>query len=346
MKKIIITLLLICFVIAAVFAWIIFGSGTSFSENKKYLFIYTGKATQQDVMGFVKDNNLVDQPALFSWVAARLGVWKRLKPGRYEIKKGESIFRINRTLRNGVQSPVNLVINKVRTNEDLAALLAKNFETDSTAAADFINNPDSLSTLGVNAATLMTLIIPNTYTLFWNMPVGKIIRRLKSEQENFWEKNERMEKAQALGFSPVQVSIIASIVEEETNKNDEKGNVASVYINRYNKGMALGADPTIKFAMHDFTLKRIYLKYLDVVSPYNTYKNKGLPPGQICTPSAKTIDAVLNSPKTEYLFFVAKSDFSGRHTFSTTYAEHLMHAKEFSKAQDKQALIRQQKNNQ
>ena len=346
MKKIIITLLLIGFVIAAIFAWLIFGSGTGFLENKKYLFIYTGRATQQDVMGFVKDNNLVDQPALFGWVAARLGVWKRLKPGRYEIKKGESIFRMSRTLRNGVQSPVNLVINKVRTNEDLAALLAKNFETDSTTAANFINNTDSLSTLGVNAATLMSLIIPNTYTLFWNMPVGKIIRRLKSEQENFWEKNERMEKAQALGFSPVQVSIIASIVEEETNKNDEKGNVASVYINRYNKGMALGADPTIKFAMHDFGLKRIYLKYLDVVSPYNTYKNKGLPPGPICTPSAKTIDAVLNSPKTEYLFFVAKSDFSGRHTFSTTYAEHLMHAKEFSKAQDEQALIRQQKNNQ
>ena len=282
---------------------------------------------------------------MFNWVAARLGVWKRLKPGRYEIKKGESILNITRMLRNNRQTPVNLIINKVRTNEDLVNLLAKNFETDSVTVADYISNTDSLNSLGVNTETLMTLIIPNTYTMFWNTPPGKIFRRLKSEKEAFWEKNDRITKAKNIGFSPEQVAIIASIVEEETNKNDEKGNVASVYINRYNKGMALGADPTIKFAMKDFGLKRIYLKYLDVVSPYNTYRNKGLPPGPICTPSAKTIDAVLNAPKTEYLFFVAKSDFSGYHTFSTNYAEHLQHAKEFSKAQDEQALIRQQKSN-
>ena len=346
MKKIIVIILFIGAILTGVFAWLIFGSGTSFSENKKYLFVYTGQANEQQVMNFIRENKLVDNPGLFNWAAAWMDVWKRLKPGRYEIKKGESIFRISRTLRNNNQAPVNLVINKIRTNEDFAAVIAKNFETDSANVMSFMSNKDSLDALGVNEFTLMTLIIPNTYTMFWNTPIGKILRRLKTEKENFWEKNERTEKAQAMGLSPLQVSIIASIVEEETNKNDEKGNVASVYINRYNKGMALGADPTIKFAMHDFGLKRIYLKYLDVVSPYNTYKNKGLPPGPICTPSAKTIDAVLNAPKTEYMFFVAKSDFSGYHTFSNTYAEHLQHAKEFSKAQDEQALIRQQKNNQ
>ncbi len=345
MKKLISTVLIIGLVIAVVFGWLIFGSSTSFPENKKYLYIYTGKANEQEVMDYIKENKLLDNPGMFNWVATRLGVWKKLKPGKYEIKKDESIFNIARMLRNNRQSPVNLIINKLRTNEDLAKLLAKNFEADSANVADYINNSDSLSSLGVTSATLMTLVIPNTYTMFWNTPPGKIFKRLKSEKEAFWEKNDRITKAHNLGFSSDQVTTIASIVEEETNKNDEKGNVASVYINRYNKGMALGADPTIKFAMKDFGLKRIYLKYLDVVSPYNTYRNKGLPPGPICTPYGKTIDAVLNAPKTEYLFFVAKSDFSGYHTFSTNYADHLQHAKEFSKAQDEQALIRQQKSN-
>ena len=139
-----------------------------------------------------------------------------------------------------------------------------------------------------------------------------------------------------------QVYTIASIVEEETNKNDEKGNVASVYINRYHKGMPLGADPTIKFALKDFSLKRIYFKHLSVQSPFNTYRNKGLPPGPICTPSTKTIDAVLNAPKTDYLFFVAKSNFNGYHTFSTTYAEHKKNAGIYQKALD-ELILRKQK---
>ena len=146
-----------------------------------------------------------------------------------------------------------------------------------------------------------------------------------------------------MGFTPQQVYTIASIVEEETNKHDEKGNVASVYINRYEKGMRLGADPTVKFALKDFGLKRIYEKHLQVQSPYNTYRNSGLPPGPICTPSPKTIDAVLDAPKTDYYFFVAKSDFSGYHTFSRDYAEHIQHAKEYRKALDELILRKQNK---
>jgi len=177
--------------------------------------------------------------------------------------------------------------------------------------------------------------------MVWNSRTGRILQRLKTEQENFWKRNNRLEKAKALGFTPNQVYTIASIVEEETNKQDEKGNIASVYINRYEKGMRLGADPTVKFALKDFGLKRIYEKHLQVVSPYNTYKVAGLPPGPICTPSSKTIDAVLSAPKTDYMFFVAKSDFSGHHTFSSNYAEHLQHAKEYQKALDEMILRKQ-----
>jgi UPF0755 protein len=244
-------------------------------------------------------------------------------------------------LRNNRQSAVQLVINKVRTNEDLARLIAKNFEADTVDVFNFINSRDSLTSLGVDENTLMTLVIPNTYTMFWNTKTGRIFQRLRTEKDNFWKKNNRITKAQAMGFTPTEVYTIASIVEEETNKQDEKGNVASVYINRYHKGMRLGADPTIKFALKDFGLKRIYEKHLQVESPYNTYRNAGLPPGPICTPSSKTIDAVLNAPKTDYTFFVAKSDFSGYHTFSTNYGQHLRYAKEYQKALDELILRKQ-----
>ena len=160
----------------------------------------------------------------------------------------------------------------------------------------------------------------------------KILSRLKDEQQKFWNKNDRAQKAASLNLTQNQVYTLASIVEEETNKNDEKGNVASVYMNRLNKGMPLAADPTIKFALKDFALKRIYYGQLAMPSPYNTYRNKGLPPGPICTPSALTLDAVLNAPRTDYLFFVARSDFSGYHQFTSNFAEHDKYAKLYQQA--------------
>jgi UPF0755 protein len=341
MKKALGFLIVGVLIIGVVVGWLIMGSATTFTDNKKVLFVHTGKANETSVMKFIEEKELLRSPHLFKILAGQMKVWERLKPGRYEIKKGESLLNIARMLRNNRQSPVNLVINKIRTTEDLAAIIGKNFESDSANVADFINNSDSLAKLDVNQATLMTLIIPNTYTLFWNTSPGRILTRLKTEKEDFWKKNDRLSKAENLGLTPTQVYTIASIVEEETNKNDEKGNVASVYMNRYRTGMPLGADPTIKFALKDFGLKRIYHKHLDVESPFNTYRNTGLPPGPICTPSPKTIDAVLNAPKTQYLYFVARKDFSGYHTFSTNYAEHLQNAKEYQKALDELILRKQ-----
>jgi UPF0755 protein len=341
MKKILILLFILFVFVAGIAAYMVLGSATAFNEDRKYLLVYTGKSDEGSVMNFIKDHDLLKHPGLFELVAGKTGVWKRLKPGRFEIKKGESLLNITRMLRNNRQTAVKLVINKLRTKGDLASTIAKNFEADSTEVSEFINNPDSAAKLEVNENTFMTIVIPNTYTLYWNTSPGKIFRRLKSENESFWKRNDRLDKAEKLGFTPDQIYTIASIVEEETNQQDEKGNVASVYINRFRSGMPLGADPTIKFALNDFSLKRIYEKHLQVVSPYNTYRNRGLPPGPICTPSSKTIDAVLNSPKTDYMFFVARSDFSGHHTFSTNYAEHLQHAKEYQKALDELILRKQ-----
>lgn len=333
---------MIVLLLSAVAAWLLLGSATSFSGKSKSLYVYTGQANKDAVLNALEKEALVAHPALFNVLASRLGVWERLKPGRFEILKGQSLLSIAKMLRNNRQTPVRLVINKLRTLEDLAHIIGKNFEVDSTTVLSFLNNPDSLAKFNVEVNTAMTMIIPNTYNLYWNSNAGNIFERLNEERDAFWKKNQRLEKAGQMSFTPNQVYTIASIVEEETNKNDEKGTVASVYINRFYKGMPLGADPTIKFALKDFGLKRIYYKHLQVESPFNTYKHAGLPPGPICTPSPKTIDAVLAAPKTDYYFFVAKKDFSGYHTFSQNFAEHRKNADEYQKALD-ELILRKQK---
>jgi UPF0755 protein len=270
----------------------------------------------------------VKHTAAFAWLAGQLKYWNNIKPGKYEIQKGSSLLTIVRMLRNGRQTPVNLVITKIRTKEDLARMIGHRFECDSAQMIAFLNNPDSLQPYGADTANALWRIIPDTYTYFWNTTPEKIYDKLYAASKKFWN-DERRQKAERLGLSPQQVYTLASIVEEETNAHSEKDTIASVYLNRLNKGMPLQADPTIKFAMRDFGLKRIYQKYLFTESPYNTYRNRGLPPGPICTPSKTTIEAVLNAPQTDYLYFVANSAFNGTHVFSNSYAEHMQKARAY-----------------
>ncbi len=342
MKKILIAVFILIAGLAALGGWLLFGSGTDFSEKSKSLYIYTGESTKEAILRTLKEDSLVKNISLFSIVADRIEVWQNIKPGKFDIKRGESIVTIAKTLRSNRQTPVKLTIKKLRVLEDIARIIGKNFEVDSARVMSFLNNPDSLSRFNVDFNTAITIIIPNTYNIYWNLSTGKILDRLREEKNIFWQKKDRLQKAEQMALTPDQVYTIASIVEEETNKNDEKGNVASVYINRYHKGMPLGADPTIKFALKDFGLRRIYFKHLQVESPFNTYRNKGLPPGPICTPSPVTIDAVLNAPKTDYLFFVASSDFNGYHSFSENFAEHKKKAVEYQKALDA-LILRKQK---
>lgn len=338
MRRIIIGVLIIMALAGCLLAWFAFGAATAFEGKKTYLYIYENRDVKQQVEAQLQSDTVIHNVWLFNIMANQLGVWQRLQPGRFEITKGESLVNIVRMLRNNVQSPVRLVINKLRTRNDFAKVVGKYFAEDSTDVAQFVNSNDSLQSLSVDTATMMTLVIPDTYIIKWNTSVDNILQRLKTEQQKFWDDDNRLQKANALGYTPEQVYTLASIVEEETNKNDEKGNIASVYMNRLNQGMPLGADPTIKYALRDFGLKRILYGHLDVASPYNTYRNKGLPPGPICTPQRVTIDAVLNAPKTDYLYFVAKSDFSGYHHFSSNYAEHQQYAKIYQKALDEWML--------
>jgi UPF0755 protein len=237
-----------------------------------------------------------------------------------------SLVNLVRMLNNGRQTPVNFVITKLRTKENLASRIGRAFETDSTTMMALLNNNDSLKQYGLDTNTVMAAAMPYTYTLKWNSSPEKIFGEFYTAYKRFWN-DERKVKADSLGLTPHEVSALASIVEEETNAASDKPNIASVYLNRLDAGMPLQADPTLKYAIKDFGIKRVLNIHKETISPYNTYRNKGLPPGPICTPSVETIDAVLSAPKTKYYYFVANSNFDGTHIFSNDYAEHMKHAR-------------------
>lgn len=330
LKKIIFALFVLALIIIAIAGRFIF-SNTPFDQKTKYLYIRTGRTGQDDVMQSLKNEKIIRNPDSFEFLASQMDVWHNIRPGRYEIKKGMGLLDIARILRNGTQTPVNLVLTKVRTKENLASLVGRRFEIDSVEFISFLNNQDSLKSYQLDTNTVMTAVFPNTYTYLWTTRPPGIFKKLYAEYKRIWN-DERKRKAESLGLNPTTTYILASIIEEETTYNEEKGYMASVYLNRMAKNMNLGADPTVKFALRNFGLKRIYAKHLATASPYNTYRNKGLPPGPICTPSLKTLDQVLNAPKTDYLFFVAKKDFSQGHVFTSNYREHLKYAREYQQA--------------
>lgn len=330
-KKVIYAILLIILLTCGYIAWQIFGPTVSAPENK-YFYVKTGESYEA-VKQSLLNEKIIRNATFFNLVSKQLKYAGKVKAGRYLVKNGSSLFNLLRMLRSGNQAPVNLVINKLRLKEDFAQKIAANFECDSASVMALLNDAEILKKYDVNTNTVMTIVIPNTYSILWNTPAKKILDKLYSEKEKFWN-DDRLAKAKALNLTPVQIYSMASIVEEETNKEEDKGLIASVYINRMNIGMRLQADPTVKFAMKDFGLKRILLKHLTYDSPFNTYQNAGLPPGPICTPSVKTIDAVLNAPQTTYIYFVAKPDFNGYSNFASTYAEHMVFAKAYQNALD------------
>lgn len=316
---------------AAVCGWLLLGPGTGFNSKKEVIYIRSNGPTREAVLDSIRKNDIIYNETVFNWVATRMGYWNKIRPGKYEIEKGMSVLSIVRQLRNGNQSPVNLTITKIRTKEDLARLAGNRFEFDSSQMMDFLSSNDSLREFGTDTFLALTLVLPDTYTYLWNHTPEIVFRKMADESNKFWTA-ERKSKALMQGLTPQTAYIVASIVEEETNHGPEKGNIASVYLNRIKKGMPLQADPTVKFALKDFSLKRIYQKHTQFQSPYNTYVVQGIPPGPICTPSRKTIDAVLDAPQTEYYYFVASAKFDGTHDFSANYDEHLKKARLYQEA--------------
>lgn len=341
MKKRIITIIILVLLLGGGFtAWQLFGPTVSSPEGR-YFYIKTG-STYAEVKKDLVDQKIISSAFFFDKLAGYAKYPSSVKAGRYQIKNGMSLVNLVRMLRSGNQAPVKLVIIKLRTREDLAQKIAANFECDSASVMALLNNNDSMHRYHLDSNTVMTAVIPNTYNILWNSSPSRIFSKLYSEKQRFWNE-ERTHKAAALNLTPDQVYTMASIVEEETNAEEDKGKIASVYMNRMETGMKLEADPTVKFAMRDFGLKRILNGHLQYPSPYNTYQHTGLPPGPICTPSINTIDAVLNAPQTNYIFFVAKPDFKGLSNFAATYAEHMQYAKAYRDALD--TLMRKRANN-
>ncbi len=329
---------------ASIFLWLFLGSATDFDEKSRLVLIEENQTQKSAVVASFRNAGIIRFPNLLGLAGAPLNIWDKMKPGRYEIKKGQSLYSIVRMLKNGRLAEIKLVINKIRTRSDFAKLLSKQFLIDSLNSLQFMGSNDSLRNFQTDTSKLFTRIIPNTYTFYSDASLHTIFKKLSEESTEFWNEKNRLKKAAALNMSPEQIYILASIVEEETNFDSDKYKIASVYINRLKKSMPLQACPTIKYAMNNFMLTRIYEKYLTNPSPYNTYKVKGLPPGPICTPSPKTIDIVLAAPVTNYIYFVAKSDFSGYHHFSDNFATHNLLAKEYQQKLDEYWLKKQEKN--
>lgn len=314
----------------------VFGPNTGRLTKGEFLYVHTGSDYEQ-LKQSLSEGAFISDMWSFDLMARQLSLPSRVHPGKYKISAGMSNFKIIRMLRSGRQTPVKLTIHKLRTKHDLVKLISANLEADSNSVRNLLQDPSYLSQYQLDTNTAMCAILPDTYEFWWNTTADKAFKKIAKNYTRFWD-NDRKEAASRHGLTPAEATIIASIVEEETNYANDKPLIASVYLNRKNKGMRLQADPTVKFAVGDFTIRRIAGPMLDNPSPYNTYKYAGLPPGPICTPSPGTINAVINAPKTTYLYFCAKEDFSGRSNFATTYDEQLKNARAYQQALDARGI--------
>ena len=300
------------------------------SRKDRFLYVHTG-TTYEQLLANLKDSGYISNANSFDIIARQWKLSEHIHPGKYLVTGGMSSFELVRKLRNGSQFPVKLVINRLRTKREFIDLLSSNLEVDAEKLSDMLSQPAYMDEFGLDTNTVLCAVIPDTYEFYWNTTCDKAFRKIQKNYNRFWT-DERKKAAKEHGLTPTRATIVASIVDEETNRADDKPNIASVYLNRLAKGMKLQADPTVKFAIGDFTIRRITGAMLQTQSPYNTYKNEGLPPGPICTPSAGSVDAVLHAPKTNYIFFCAKADLSGASVFAATDAEHLKNAHLYQQA--------------
>jgi UPF0755 protein len=290
-----------------------------------YLYIPTGGGFENVIDTLSTHNVLVDKNS-FEWVVEKKKYQHKVKPGRYEIKQGMSNNALVNMLRSGAQKAVKLTFNSIRTKYELAGKISAQLEFDSTELINLLNDGAFVSKYGFNPESVISMFIPNTYDFFWNSSPVKFFDKMNKEYEKFWNE-DRTSKLKRIKLNKLQVSTLASIVQaEQSVHRDEQAMVAGVYMNRIKLGMNLESCPTLVFALGDFTRQRILNKDKEIESPYNTYKNPGLPPGPINLPEISAIDAVLNYAKHDCLFLCAKEDFSGYHYFSKDFSEHNRHA--------------------
>lgn len=253
-----------------------------------------------------------------------------LHTGAYRMDGSIRSLDAFRMLLHGHQTPVRLVVPSTRTLDRVAAMMGRRLMTDSASIARLLNDSSYIARLGFDRQTLPALFVPNTYEVYWNTTAEDLLKRLRREYDRFWNETRR-QKAEQIGLTPIEVATLASIVEEETAQKAEKPMVAGLYMNRLHRGMPLQADPTVKFALQQFGLRRILYAHLETDSPYNTYKYTGLPPGPIRIATIDGMESVLDYTRHNYLYMCAKEDFSGFHNFAATLQEHSRNAQRYQR---------------
>jgi UPF0755 protein len=307
--------------------------------EERYIFIDSDDEFS-DLVYMLKSYNLLLDIESFKWVADKKNYINNIKPGRYFINKDMNNNELINLLRSGKQSPVKVTFNNIRSLNSVSSKLSSYLEADSSDILEVFLDEEFLRKNNFNEYNIISIFIPNTYEFYWNTSATKLRQRMLKEYKLFWNKS-RVNMAAKINLSFQDISTLASIVEKEQNiRIDERPTIAGLYLNRLKKGMRLESDPTLIFALNDFNINRVLNKDKKVKSPYNTYLNKGIPPGPICIPSINAIDAVLNAEEHKYIFMCAKEDFSGYHNFAKNYAKHLINARKYQKMLNKKKILR------
>lgn len=320
------------------FYQVIYAPNFLVEKESRHLFIPTGSEFE-DVQRLVYDEGFVNNAVAFGMLAKFMKYDKVVKPGKYLIETNATNLEVIRKLRSGDQVPVRITFNNSRLFSDVAERITNNIELESSEFLKYIELESTAAAMGFDQVTFRCMFIPNTYEVYWTISKEELVNRLKSEYDRFWN-TDRLTMAKQLGMSPVEVSILASIVQAEVSHKEESPVVAGLYLNRLEENMALQADPTLVYAVGDFTIQRVLNVHKQIESPYNTYKYAGLPPGPINFPSIISINAVLNAQDHKYIYMCAREDFSGYHNFASSLRQHNVNARKYQNALNKAKLYR------
>jgi UPF0755 protein len=315
------------------YAWQIFKTPNFEVEKKPFALLIPKGSTYESVLDTLEKHKLIRDELSFRFLAKVFNYPARVKPGRYLIYETTGNWELIRKLRNGSQDALKITISNIRLKEDLAGKLGRQLAYDSATIYHLLDSSTIVEPLGFTKETIPCLFIPDTYEVYWTTTFDDFLVKMKKSYDRFWTE-KRIKEAKALGLTPTEVGILASIVYGESKESSEQARIAGVYWNRLQVNMPLQADPTIVFAWKDFTIKRVTGRYTAINSPFNTYRLSGLPPGPISIPNPKVMDKVLQLEKHDYLYFCAKEDFSGFHNFAVSYPEHLQNAAKYQKALD------------
>jgi UPF0755 protein len=337
MKKKIFIAFMVLVVAVAVAGMLAYHNFFSSAVSERFKLVLRSNESYDDMIAKVE--RYIDYDLAFEFYARHIDLDEGIEAGSYTFEQGMTVIDVARTLKFGCDNSVRLVINNARTPEILAGKIAMQIDADSVSMLKALRSEALIEEFGFDSAEAMfSIFLPNTYEVYSDVSPEDLVRRLKQESDRFWSDEKRLRGLERSGLTPYEAMTLASIVHEETNAKDEMARVAGVYINRLKRGMLLQADPTLKYAAGDPTIKRVLNRHMDIDSPYNTYKYAGLPPTPIAMPDMAAIEGVLNYEEHNYLYFCARPEMDGRHNFARTLSEHNRNAAAYHRALDRMKI--------